>query len=211
MIDRDTFAGALHTRLTWLLDHPAAHAALHGAGATSLGLMLPHTGPLYVLLAGIAAAGGSAIVAVLRSYLNPIAAAAGTAHAQRWTPAPITPPGPRRVLVVDDEHTLHDLASLLPDVATEHARPAYETLRALARDRGISVVLLDLGLPDVRSIEGFARDVRAAAPPGCVVIVTSGRNDAPGIARAINARCLMKPFSLDELTAACAPTVAAKP
>lgn len=34
MIDRETLAAEVHTRLTWLVDHPFAHAAIHDAGET---------------------------------------------------------------------------------------------------------------------------------------------------------------------------------
>ena len=202
MIDRDTLTTELHARLTWLVEHPAAHAAIHGAGATSLGLVLPHTGPLYALLAGLAAAAGSAAVSVVRRYLDPIAGALGERHAARWTPAPIPPAGPPRVLVVEDDEGGQLIAAHAAEAigaAVEHATTVRAALVALARDRGMRLVVLDLGLQGAGSSSTWAREVRDAAPPGARILVVSGRDDASRVAESIGAAVLLKPHSIDTL------------
>ena len=66
--------------------------------------------------------------------------------------------------------------------AIERASTARETFRALARDRGIRLVLLDLYLPDGGPVSAFAADVRAASPQGCVIVVVSGHESGADIA-----------------------------
>lgn len=123
-------------------------------------------------------------------------------HAERVARASV-PSGPPRVLVVEDDEVQHISAAQAAEAvgcAIERASTARETFRALARDRGIRLVLLDLYLPDGGPVSAFAADVRAASPQGCVIVVVSGHESGADIAAKIGARFLLKPAGADVLT-----------
>lgn len=129
-------------------------------------------------------------------------ARAAAEHAERVARAS-APPGPPRVLVVEDDEVQHISVAQAAEAvgcAIERASTARETFRALARDRGIRLVLLDLYLPDGGPVSAFAADVRAASPQGCVIVVVSGHESGADIAAKIGARFLLKPAGADVLT-----------
>lgn len=123
-------------------------------------------------------------------------------HAERVARASV-PSGPPRVLVVEDEEAQQVSAAQAAEsvgCAIERATTARETFRALARDRGIRIVLLDLYLPDGGPVSAFAADVRAAAPPACAIVVVSGdAANGPRVAAMIGARFVLKPAGADVL------------
>lgn len=59
------------------------------------------------------------------------------------------------------------------------------------------VVVLDLGLPDAPRPDELARDVRRAHAG--LLVIASGDDRAPAIARDVGATCLMKPFTHRDL------------
>lgn len=194
-----TIGEGMLSHLQWLVTHPTHTALANGGAATVLGMTL-HAGLDYALFAGALAAAATAAVNLTFRYAAPIADAMGKAHAARWTPAPIAPAGPPRVLVVEDEETGQMVAAHAAEsvgLVVEHAFTARAALSALARDRGIALVLLDLRLPDSGQPMAFAREIRAAAPPGVRIVVLSAIDAAPKVAEAIGATCLMKPASPD--------------
>ena len=123
-------------------------------------------------------------------------------HAAKVARASI-PDGPERVLVIEDDEAQQVSAAQAAEsvgCAIERATTARETFRALARDRGIRLVLLDLHLPDGGPVSAFAADVRAAAPPACVIVVVSGDDkNGPRVAAKIGARFVLKPAGADVL------------
>ena len=201
MIDRDTIAAGVHAHLRWLTDHTAAFAAGNGGATVLLGLTLPHVGPEYIAIAGAVASLFTIAANIGARYLSPIADAMGKAHAARWTPAPVAP-GPERILVIEDDEGGQIIAAHAAEAigaAVEHATTVRAALVALARDRGLRLVVLDLGLQGAGSSSTWAREVRDAAPPGARVLVVSGRDDASRVAETIGAAVLLKPVSIDTL------------
>lgn len=210
MNDERSVGESIATHLHWLVTHPAHTALANGTAATVLGMTV-HTGFDYALLAGALAAAATAAVNLTFRYAAPIADAMGKAHAQRWTPAPLAPAGPPRILVIEDEeggqlvvaHAAEQIGA-----AVEHATTVRAALVALARDRGLRLVVLDLGLPGAGAPSTWAREVRAAAPPGARILVVSGRDEAAEVAAAIGASCLLKPHSIDTLADAMRAAIA---
>ena len=112
------------------------------------------------------------------------------------------PDGPTRILVIEDEEGGQLVAAHAAEqigAAVEHATTVRAALVALARDRGLRLVVLDLGLPGAGAPSTWAREVRDAAPPCAQILVVSGRDEAAEVAARIGATCLMKPHSIDTL------------
>lgn len=181
------------------------------AAATILGLVVgPVIGPaVHVATAIPAAAVGPLATLVVGGVLKLVdygirrrEARDAADHAERVARASV-PSGPPRVLVVEDDEVQHISVAQAAEAvgcAIERASTARETFRALARDRGIRLVLLDLYLPDGGPVSAFAADVRAASPQGCVIVVVSGHESGADIAAKIGARFLLKPAGADVLT-----------
>ena len=128
-------------------------------------------------------------------------ARAAAEHAERVARAS-APPGPPRVVVAEDEESgqlVVDHAAEVIGAAVVHARNAKDTFLALARDRGVRLVVLDLCIPGAGPPTVFARDVRAAAPPDAQILIVSGREEAARVAETIGAAVLLKPVSIDTL------------
>lgn len=112
------------------------------------------------------------------------------------------PSGPTRILAIEDEeggqlvvaHAAEQIGA-----AVEHATTVRAALVALGRDRGLQLVVLDLGIPGAGNPLAWAREVRAAAPPAARILVVSGRDETAEVAAAIGATCLLKPHSIDTL------------
>jgi len=124
-------------------------------------------------------------------------------HAERVARASV-PTGPPRMLAIDDDRAQHVVAAHVGEIlgyAVEHATTAVGALDHLAADRGVSVILLDLLMPDGGPARVWARAVRAAAPPTCVIVVVSGddRPEARATAEAIGAPFALKPANADQL------------
>jgi len=116
-------------------------------------------------------------------------------------PAPVT--GPMLILLVDDEPQIHRFLRPTLEAA------GYEVLRAdsgadalrLATQRPPSLVLLDLGLPDMDGQDVLARLRAVTRAP---VIVLSARDRADEKIRALDAGArdyVEKPFDMGELLA----------
>ncbi len=116
-------------------------------------------------------------------------------------PAPVT--GPMLILLVDDEPQIHRFLRPTLEAA------GYEVLRAdsgadalrLATQRPPSLVLLDLGLPDMDGQDVLARLRAVTRAP---VIVLSARDRADEKIRALDAGArdyIEKPFDMGELLA----------
>ncbi len=131
-------------------------------------------------------------------------------HAERVARASV-PSGPVRILAIEDEeggqlvvaHAAEQIGA-----AVEHATTVRAALVALARDRGLRLVVLDLGLPGAGSSSTWAREVRDAAPPDARILVVSGRDEAAEVAAKIGAACLLKPHSIDTLADAMRAAIA---
>ena len=98
---------------------------------------------------------------------------------------------PVRVLLVEDSPTQ---ATLIRMLLADQECPAYEVLHVetlaeglaeAARDQGLDLVLLDLGLPDSDGLDTFYRFHRAA--PRLPVVVQSASGDLSVAARAVEA------------------------
>ena len=93
------------------------------------------------------------------------------------------------ILVVDDHALIREalrgvLRELVPDVTILEARDAQQTMHVLADHANLSLILLDLNLPDR---DGFAllADVRRLYP-AISVVVLSGFHDHPNVVRALD-------------------------
>lgn len=164
--------------------------------ALALATALPHDaiGPITTVLVGIT-------LRLVDGALKRREARAAADDAERIALASV-PSGPPRALVVDDDETAHMIAAHAAEqvgCTVEHASTARACLGALARDRGIRLVLLDLRLPDSGPSLAWAREVRASAHPDARIVVVSGIDGAARTAEAIGATCLMKPHSIDTL------------
>ncbi len=164
--------------------------------AIALATAIPHdaVGPLVTVLVG-------ATLRLVDSALRRREARAAADDAERIARASV-PAGPPRALVVDDDETAHLIAAHAAEAigcTVEHASTARAALGALARDRGIRLVLLDLRLPDSGPSLAWAREIRAAAHPDARVIVVSGVDGAGDAAASIGAAVLLKPHSIDTL------------
>ena len=121
------------------------------------------------------------------------------------------PDGPTRILVIEDEEGGQLVAAHAAEqigAAVEHATTVRAALVALARDRGLRLVVLDLGLPGAGAPSTWAREVRDAAPPCAQILVVSGRDEAAEVAEKIGASCLLKPHSIDTLADAMRAAIA---
>lgn len=180
------------------------------AAATILGLVVgPVIGPaVHVATAIPAAAVGPLATLVVGGVLKLVdygirrrEARDAADHAERVARASV-PSGPPRVVVAEDEESgqlVVDHAAEVIGAAVVHARNAKDTFLALARDRGVRLVVLDLGIPGAGPPTVFARDVRAAAPPDAQILIVSGREEAARVAETIGAAVLLKPMSIDTL------------
>jgi two-component system KDP operon response regulator KdpE len=114
----------------------------------------------------------------------------------------MTAPGPRLLIVEDDDAARHALATYLRkrEYRVEEAATAVDALRAWGGQRP-DVMLLDLGLPDLDGVEVIHRIRREAATP---IIVLSGRGEERDRIAGLEAGAddyLGKPFAVDELNA----------
>jgi len=127
------------------------------------------------------------------------AAAVGTVRAA--PPASTGLPHPRRVLLVeDDEAVAVGLVMLLESEGYSVERlPDGSALLEMYERMRPDVVLLDMNLPGAGGAEIYAQ-LRARFGPVCVVFST-GYLDFGTLENEVNVRLLMKPYSLDSLTA----------
>jgi two-component system KDP operon response regulator KdpE len=114
----------------------------------------------------------------------------------------MTAPGPRLLIVEDEEPTRRTLAAYLRkrDYRVDEADCAAEALRSWDAHRP-DAILLDLGLPDLDGVEVVHRIRREAATP---IIILSGRGEERDRIFGLDAGAddyLGKPFSVDELNA----------
>ena len=131
-------------------------------------------------------------------------------HAERVARASV-PSGPVRILAIEDEeggqlvvaHAAEQIGA-----AVEHATSVRAALVALGRDRGLRLIVLDLGIPGAGNALAWAREVRAAAPPDARILVVSGRDEAAEVAAKIGAACLLKPHSIDTIADAMRAAIA---
>lgn len=122
-------------------------------------------------------------------------------HAERVARASV-PSGPTRILAIEDEEGGQIVVAHAAEqigAAVEHATTVRAALVALGRDRGLRLVVLDLGIPGAGNPLAWASEVRAAAPPDARILVVSGRDEAAEVAAKIGATCLLKPHSIDTL------------
>ena len=117
------------------------------------------------------------------------------------------------VLIVDDEELIRwSLAQSLEDAGYRvlEARTAGEALERLNEAHDISVVLLDLKLPDSSDL-GLLRTLRQRAPR-CRVILMTAHGTAETLEEALRAgafRTLGKPFDLGKIVGIVQEAVAA--
>ena len=114
----------------------------------------------------------------------------------------MTAPGPRLLLVEDEEPTRRALAAYLRhrDYRVDEAESAAAAMRAWEAQRP-DLILLDLGLPDLDGVDVIRRVRREAATP---IIILSARGDEGDRIDGLEAGAddyLAKPFSVDELNA----------
>ncbi len=164
--------------------------------ALALATAIPHEaiGPVTTVLVGLT-------LRIVDGALKRREVRAAADDAERIARASV-PSGPPRALVIDDDETAHLIAVHAAEAigcTVEHASSARAALGALARDRGIRLVLLDLRLPDSGPALAWAREIRAAAHPDARIVVVSGVDGASDAAKAIGATCLLKPHSIDTL------------
>ncbi|MHB8418628.1 MAG: response regulator [Myxococcales bacterium] len=114
-------------------------------------------------------------------------------------------PGPRRVLVVDDDAEVLDFLEVLLSVegiATLRAAGAEEALGRLAD--GVGLVLVDIAMPGVDGLELCRRIKASPETADLPVVVLSARPGQVAASEAMAAGAddfLRKPFDNDELLA----------
>lgn len=114
----------------------------------------------------------------------------------------MSPPGPRLLVVEDEEATRRSLVVYLRrrDYRVDEADCAAEALRAWDAHRP-DLILLDLGLPDLDGVEVIRRVRHDAATP---IIILSARGEERDRIAGLEAGAddyLGKPFAVDELNA----------
>jgi two-component system KDP operon response regulator KdpE len=111
-------------------------------------------------------------------------------------------PGPRLLLVEDEESTRRSIASYLRhrDYRVDEAGSASEALTAWDGARP-DAILLDLGLPDRDGIDVIRRIRREASTPNIVLSARGEERDRIAGLEAGADDYLSKPFSVDELNA----------
>lgn len=109
------------------------------------------------------------------------------------------PVTPRTALVVEDDETIREALLVTLEAegfVAEGVGSLREARAALARTR-VTVVVLDLMLPDGRADELLAELAAATDSPPTVLV--SASPDAPEVARRFGIACMAKPFDLDHL------------
>ncbi len=110
---------------------------------------------------------------------------------------------PLRVLVVDDEPPIRKLLRMGLSAHGYHILEAHNGKAALDMlDEGPDLVILDLGLPDVRGHD-LLREIRLRRE-GVPIVVLSSRDDEAGKVQALDFGAddyVTKPFGMDELLA----------
>ena len=112
-----------------------------------------------------------------------------------------SPPGP--VLVVDDEPAIVQVLTAALTARGHRVTAAHngrDALQRLAAD-GPSLIVLDLGLPDVDGVD-LCRRLRAVSPVPIIVLSADGADDRKVAALDVGADdYVTKPFSMPELMA----------
>jgi len=102
----------------------------------------------------------------------------------------------RRILVVDDDHSIRELLSLrLASAGYEVAlaEDARVAGRILARDH-VDLMIVDANLPEVSGVDFVANLVADPSLPWAPVIFITGREDLKEHAESLGSACLVKPF-----------------
>lgn len=105
----------------------------------------------------------------------------------------------RTALVVEDDETIREALLITLEAEgflAEGVGSLREARTALAR-APVTVVVLDLMLPDGRADELLAELAAATNSPPTVLV--SASPDAPEVARRFGIACMAKPFDLDHL------------
>ena len=93
-----------------------------------------------------------------------------------------------RVLVVDDDESVHDMVDrVLGDAQLEHAHNGIQALQALST-RPHDIVLLDVNLPDTSGLELLGTISARAGAPVVVMLSTDDRPDTVRVALERGAR-----------------------
>jgi two-component system, cell cycle response regulator len=103
---------------------------------------------------------------------------------------------PRRILVVDDDHSIRELLKLRLASAgyeVELAEDALVAGRILARS-GVDLMIVDANLPYVSGVDFVANLVADPSLPWVPVIFITGREDLKDHAEKLGSACLVKPF-----------------
>jgi len=108
----------------------------------------------------------------------------------------------RRLLVVDDDHSIRQLLSLrlasagYEVVLAEDARVAGRILGGRER---VDLMIVDANLPQVSGVDFVANLVADPNLPWVPVIFITGREDLKDHAESLGAACLVKPFLANRL------------
>ena len=118
-----------------------------------------------------------------------------------------SPAATARVVIVDDDKYVRDVTEMILSGAGHSVRATsngFEALRWL-EEQPCDLLLLDLKMPEIDGLTLY-REVLARWPKGGPrVLFVSGFSDASayaGALKSIDAAVLMKPFTLDTLSAA---------
>jgi CheY-like chemotaxis protein/HPt (histidine-containing phosphotransfer) domain-containing protein len=112
-------------------------------------------------------------------------------------------PNPKRVLVIDDDPMSRELLSFLLEhegYAVQSADCGESALALLKRQPAPDLVLTDMQMPGTAGAE-LARKLRRACGPSTVLLAMSG-NQPPAEAISLFSSFLLKPFHVEQVTAA---------
>jgi two-component system, chemotaxis family, chemotaxis protein CheY len=102
----------------------------------------------------------------------------------------------RRILVVDDDHSIRELLSLRLASAGYDVVLAEDALvagRVLAREH-VDLMIIDAHMPHVSGVDFVANLVSDPNLPWVPVIFITGRQDLKEHAESLGSACLVKPF-----------------
>ena len=126
-----------------------------------------------------------------------------SAAGQSASPSPAPQPGLRRILVVDDERDLADLAAALLCAHGLEVRVAYgaaDALSVLEHDPGIEAVFTDIMMPGMNGLQ-LAEAIRRFYPSIRILLTTGFTMPELMACHGISYPCIAKPYRIETVLA----------